>query len=120
MKSVKHMTKSQCLRIQQNNYCSEHDRNGKQFDYEANGYRDAIDQRLWELTTKNLENMLKRNTGRATRVIDENPLKKALVESNNQLDTEIEQLDIQLSVMRAFNSWRYLGNELMMNYGIDK
>lgn len=120
MVSIKHMTKAQCLRIQANNYCSEHDRNGHQFDYEAKGYRDAIDQRLWELSAKNVDNMIKRGTGRVTKATDKKPLKTALIEPNDQLGTEIRQLDIQLSVMRVFNPWRYLGNELMMNYGIDK
>lgn len=114
------MTKTQCLRIQSNNYCGEHDRNGHQFDYEAKGYRDAIDQRLWELNAKNVENMIKRGSSVVGKVIAE---KTPVDPSNNpvnQLNDEIERLDIQLSVMRAFNSWRYLGNELVMKYGIDR
>ena len=42
MKSVKHMTLDQIKRIQLNNYCSEHDKHGKQFDYEALGYPEGL------------------------------------------------------------------------------
>ena len=137
MKSVKHMTKTQLLRIQSNNYCSEHDKYGNQFDYEARGYREEIDARLWELSNKKVNDMIKqartihtvkpytvKQSASLSMVADKAisaPIsKKPLVEPNNALKSEIDKLDIQLSVMRAFKPWRFIGNELVMNYGIDK
>ena len=55
MKQIKFMTNAQIKRIQDNNYCSEHDRNGNQFDYEANGYREEIDAMIWERNKRYIE-----------------------------------------------------------------
>lgn len=133
MKQIKHMTKSQLTRIQLNNYCSEHDRNGRQFDYEAKGYRGEIDARLWELSNKKVDDMMKQARTIYTvkqsankivvapvNMIGKADTEKPLISPNNDLRIELDRLDLELSVMRAFNPWRFIGNELVMKYGIDK
>lgn len=52
MKQIKFMTNDQIKRIQENNYCSEHDSKSNQFDYEAKGYRDEINALYWSRNRK--------------------------------------------------------------------
>lgn len=101
--SVKNMTLEQIKRIQQNNYCSEHDRTGKQFDYEANGYRDEIDARYWDLVAK--KNFTKNDMNKSVEI------QKTGVRGTD-ISKEIESLDIQLSVLKAFNKWRFISNSI--------
>ena len=109
------MEKEQLKRIIANNYCGEHDRHGNQFDYEAKGYRDEIDARLWELSNKKVNEMFKQ-VNSIKGIISAPVCEKPLIEANNALKTEIDKLDVTISVMRAFNPWRFIANELMMKY----
>ena len=104
------MTNAQIKRIQDNNYCSEHDRNGNQFDYEANGYREEIDATIWERNQKYVENMIKQANNRhfneyqsqliqSVRVLDKNPY-------NDLLDAEIASEALKIAVLKAFRPWR--------------
>jgi hypothetical protein len=105
--SVKNMTLDQIKRIQQNNYCSEHDRTGKQFDYEAMGYRDEIDARYWELVAK--KNFVKNDMNKSVE-----PEKTSVTATD--ISKEIESIDIQLSVLKAFNKWRFISNEITLKF----
>jgi hypothetical protein len=106
MKSIKHMTLAQLKRIQSNNYCGEHDKNGKQYDYEAAGYKESIDSRIWDLTLKHSNETNKR-------ISDERDYKSALVTKKTASEAfDIGKLNIQLSVLKTFNKWRYLSNEI--------
>lgn len=115
------MTLDQVKRIQLNNYCSEHDKHGKQFDYEAKGYKEAIDARYWELVTRSVDTAFKQAKSipdnHARRVVATHTEKQALTRPEiaiNQLNSDIEAMDIQLAVLKAFNPWRYISNEIMM------
>lgn len=117
--SVKNMTLDQIKRIQQNNYCSEHDRNGKQYDYEANGYKDEIDARYWSLVTRSVDTALKQSStlnnmpsNTVTAITAQKPLESA----NNGLKIDIEAMDIQISVLKAFNPWRFISNEITLKF----
>lgn len=119
MVSVKNMTLNQIKRIQLNNYCSEHDRTGKQFDYEAMGYRDEIDARYWELVQrdylnqlKNINKMPENTAATSVKAISRGMDQKRLESAKNTLKNEIEAIDIQLSVLKAFNKWRFISNSI--------
>lgn len=119
MKSVKHMTLDQIKRIKLNNYCGEHDRNGKQFDYEAMGYRDEIDKRYWDLVQrdylnqlKNINKMPENPAVTSVKVISRGMDQERLESAKNTLKNEIEAMDIQLSVLKAFNKWRFISNSI--------
>lgn len=91
------MTLDQVKRIQLNNYCSEHDRNGKQFDYEAMG------SRYWELVAK--KNFVKNDMNKSVEI------QKTSVTATD-ISKEIESIDMQLSVLKAFNKWRFISNSI--------
>lgn len=106
MKQIKFMTNAQIKRIQENNYCSEHDSKGNQFDYEAKGYRDEINALYWNRKQKEINEMLKRASNRAFNEyqvgkLDENPFK-----------AELEACEREISVNKAFFKWRNIVNEL--------
>lgn len=123
MVSVKNMTLNQIKRIQLNNYCSEHDSNGKQFDYEAMGYRDEIDARYWKLVERDYLNQLK-NINKmpenpaviSVKAISRGMDQERLESAKNTLKNEIEAMDIQLSVLKAFNKWRFISNEITLKF----
>ena len=110
------MTLDQIKRIQLNNYCSEHDSKGNQFDYEAKGYKDAIDARYWDLIEKRSLNQLKNNARipiKPDMSIDTVDTEKKPVTADF-IAKEIEFCDIQLSVLKTFNKWRYISNEILI------
>ena len=39
---------------------------------------------------------------------------KRLESAKNTLKSDIEAMDIQISVTKAFNPWRYISNEIIM------
>ena len=115
MKSVKNMTLDQVKRIQLNNYCGKHcKRTGKQFDYEANGYKEAIDARYWELVTRSVDVQLKqaRNMPDNTDMSINTAQTEKTSVTADLISKEIESLDIQLSVLKAFNRWRFISNSI--------
>lgn len=127
MKQIKHMTKTQLLRIQLNNYYGEHDRTGSQFDYEAKGYRGEIDARLWELSDKKVNDMMKqartiytvKQSADKTIIAPVNMIGKAdtektLIEPKNEIRIELDRLDLTISVNKTFFKWRNISNELMI------
>ena len=118
MKQIKFMTNAQIKRIQENNYCSEHDRNGKQFDYEAKGYRYEINAMILERNQKYIANMIKQANNKAfneyqsqliqsVRALDKKP-------SNDLLGSEIASETLKIAVLKAFRPWRNISNEIMM------
>ena len=114
MKQIKFMTKDQVKRIVSNNYCSEHDKHGNQFDYEAKGYRDEIDARLWELSDKKVNDMIKQARIDIKGIISAPICEKPLIKPNNEIKSELDRLDITISVNKAFFKWRDISNELMI------
>ena len=118
MKSVKNMTTKQLRQIQLNNYCSEHSKDGKQYDYEANGYREEIDAMIWERNKKYIENMIKQANNRhfngyqsrliqSVGALDKKP-------SNDLLEAEMASETLKIAVLKAFRPWRNISNEIMI------
>lgn len=104
---VKFMTKAQVERIVSNNYCGEHGRNGKQFDYEAAGYKAELDARLWDFSTKEVELMLKQ-----ARVEVPEIAKESVSFDPSFMDAEIEKAEIQISINKAFFPWKHIVNSI--------
>lgn len=111
------MTNAQLTRIQSNNYCSEHDRNGNQFDYEANGYRDEINALYWSRTQKEIDEMLKRASNKAFNEYQDKISKNIAKLVENPFKAEVEACDREISVNKAFFRWRNIVNELNLKLG---
>ena len=111
------MTFAQIKRIRQNNYCSEHDKQGKQTDYEAKGYKDAIDARYWELSSKAILEKNNRSRQNELSSID-NSRRMGDIDTDcdvvSILDSDILAMDRQIAILKAFNKWRYISNEIYL------
>ena len=117
MKQIKFMTNDQIKRIQQNNYCSEHDSKGNQFDYEANGYRDEINALYWSRTQKEIDEMLKRSSNRAFNEYQDKISKSVGKLDENPFKAELEACEREILVNKAFFKWRNIVNELNLKLG---
>lgn len=106
------MTNAQLARIQLNNYCSEHDSNGNQFDYEANGYRDEINALYWSRTQKEIDEMLKRVSSKAFNEYQDKISKSTAKLVENSFKAELDDCEREISVNKAFFKWRNIVNEL--------
>jgi len=104
---VKFMTKAQVERIIANNYCGEHDRNGKQFDYEANGYKNELDARLWAFNVKEVDLMLKQSRVKVPEIA-----KESVSFDFSSIEKEIELAEMQISINKAFFSWKHIVNQV--------
>lgn len=104
---VKFMTKAQVERIIANNYCGEHNRYGKQFDYEANGYKAELDARLWDFNAKEVELMLKQSRVEVPVIT-----KESVTFDTSFMDVEIEKAEIQISINKAFFPWKHIVNSI--------
>ena len=111
------MTNSQIKRIQENNHCSEHDSKGKQFDYEANGYRDEINAMYWNRKQKEINDMLKRASNRHFNEYHDKISKSVAKLDENPFKAEINACERDISVNKAFFKWRNIVNELNLKLG---
>lgn len=83
------------------------------------GYRDEIDKRYWDLVQRDYLNQLK-NINKipenpavtSVKVISRGMDQERLESAKNTLKNEIEAMDIQLSVLKAFNKWRFISNSI--------
>lgn len=112
MKSVKNMTNAQIKRIQENNYCSEHDSKGNQFDYEAKGYRDEINALYWSRKQKEINDMLKRASNKQFNEYQDKISKNVGKLDENLFKRQLEACERDISVNKAFFKWRNIVNEL--------
>lgn len=104
---VKFMTKAQVERIIANNYCGEHNRYGKQFDYEANGYEAELDARLWDFNVKEVDLMLKRSSVKVPEIT-----KETVSFDFSSIEKEIELAEMQISINKAFFPWKNIVNHV--------
>lgn len=117
MKQIKFMTNAQIKRIQENNYCSEHDSKGNQFDYEAKGYRDEINALYWSRKQKEINEMLKRASNRHFNEYQDKISKSVGKLDENPFKTELDACEREISVNKAFFKWRNIVNELNLKLG---
>lgn len=111
------MTNSQIKRIQENNYCSEHDSKGNQFDYEAKGYLDEINALYWSRKQKEINEMLKRASNKAFNEYQDKISKSIGKLDENPFKAELEACEREISVNKAFFKWRNIVNELNLKLG---
>lgn len=104
---VKFMTKAQVERIISNGYCGEHGRKGKQFDYEAAGYKAELDARLWDFNAKEVELMLKQSRVEVPVIA-----KESVSFDSSFMDAEIEKAEMQISINKAFFPWKHVVNSI--------
>lgn len=117
MKQIKFMTNAQIKRIQENNYCSEHNKKGNQFDYEAKGYREEIDAMIWERKQKEINEMLKRTSNRQFNEYQDKISKNVSKLGENLFKAELDACEREISVNKAFFKWRNIVNELNLKLG---
>ena len=110
------MTNTQIKRIQENNYCSEHDTKGNQFDYEAKGYRDEIDAMYWARKQKEINEMLKRASNRQFNDYQDKISKSVAKIDENLFKAELDDCDREIIINKTFFKWRNIGNEIMMKF----
>lgn len=114
MKQIKFMTNDQIKRIQSNNYCSEHDSKGNQFDYEAKGYRDEINALYWNRKQKEINDMLKKASNRHFNEYQDKTVGEL---DENLFKAELYACEREISVNKTFFKWRNIVNEINLKLG---